>query len=60
MLDYTGAVRARYQYDVWGNRTRLSGDLDSDFGFTCYSFPPPRYTTDLFSSPLDRVKCISI
>ena len=29
LLDNTGAVRARYEYDVWGNRTKLSGDLGS-------------------------------
>jgi RHS repeat-associated protein len=30
----TGAVRARYDYDPYGTRTKLSGDLDADFGFT--------------------------
>jgi RHS repeat-associated protein len=29
-------VRARYDYDVWGNRTQLSGDLDCEIGFTGY------------------------
>jgi len=28
------AVRARYDYDPYGKRTKLAGDLDSDFGFT--------------------------
>jgi RHS repeat-associated protein len=34
MTDLTGAVRAQYEYDPYGVRTKLSGDLDADFGFT--------------------------
>jgi RHS repeat-associated protein len=34
MTDATGAVHAQYDYDPFGVRTKLSGDLDSDFGFT--------------------------
>jgi RHS repeat-associated protein len=34
VLDATGTLRARYDYDAWGQRTKLSGDLDADFGFT--------------------------
>jgi RHS repeat-associated protein len=34
LLDSTGTVRARYDYDIYGKRTKVSGDLDSDFGFT--------------------------
>ena len=35
LVDATGAVRARYDYDPYGNRTKQpSGDLDADFGFT--------------------------
>ncbi len=34
MTDSTAAVRARYDYDPYGKRTKLSGDLDCDFGFT--------------------------
>ncbi len=34
LLDTTGTVRARYDYDVYGKRTKVSGDLSSDFGFT--------------------------
>jgi RHS repeat-associated protein len=33
-LDATGTLRARYDYDAWGNRTKLSGDVEADFGFT--------------------------
>lgn len=28
------AMRARYDYDPYGKRTKLGGDLDADFGFT--------------------------
>jgi RHS repeat-associated protein len=34
VLDATGTLRARYDYDAWGQRTKLSGDLDADFGYT--------------------------
>jgi len=34
MTDNMGAVRARYSYDPWGRRAKVSGDLDADFGFT--------------------------
>jgi RHS repeat-associated protein len=34
LTDATGTIRARYDYDPYGNVTKLSGDLDSDFGFT--------------------------
>ena len=34
MVDGTGVVRARYDYDPYGNRTKVSGTLDSDFGYT--------------------------
>jgi RHS repeat-associated protein len=34
LVDSTGAVRAEYDYGVWGQRTMLSGDLDARFGFT--------------------------
>ena len=30
----TGAVRARYDYTPYGIRTKLSGDLEADFGYT--------------------------
>jgi RHS repeat-associated protein len=36
LTDSTGAVRARYGYDLWGKRTKISGDIDADFGFTGY------------------------
>lgn len=33
LTDGSGTVRARYTYDPWGRRTRLAGDMDTDFGF---------------------------
>ncbi|MDD5263080.1 MAG: RHS repeat-associated core domain-containing protein [Methylacidiphilales bacterium] len=29
LTDSTGTVRARYEFDPWGRRTKLSGDLDT-------------------------------
>lgn len=34
VTDSNGVIRARYDYSVWGGRTKLSGDIDCDFGFT--------------------------
>lgn len=34
VTDSGGAVRAPYNYTVWGQRTKLEGDLEADFGFT--------------------------
>lgn len=34
MLDSGGNVQARYDYDPYGRRTRVSGTVDSEFGFT--------------------------
>jgi RHS repeat-associated protein len=34
LTDATGTIRARYDYDPYGNVTKLSGDLDTDFGYT--------------------------
>src|SRR5208282_3652379 len=33
LTDSSGTVRARYAYDPWGLSTKLSGDVDADFGF---------------------------
>ena len=33
LTDDSGSVRARYAYDPYGRRTKLSGDVDADFGF---------------------------
>jgi RHS repeat-associated protein len=34
LTDSAGTLRARYDYDPYGQRTKLSGDLGTDFGFT--------------------------
>jgi RHS repeat-associated protein len=41
LTDSTNAVRARYDYDPYGNRTKLGGDLDSEFGYTGHYFHQP-------------------
>ena len=33
LSDGSGTVRARYAYDPYGRRTRLTGDMEADFGF---------------------------
>jgi RHS repeat-associated protein len=33
LADASGSVRARYAYDPYGRRTKVSGDLETDFGF---------------------------
>ena len=33
LTDSSGNVRARYAYDPYGRRTKLTGDLEADFGF---------------------------
>ena len=34
LVDEAGAIRARYEYEPYGARTKVSGDLDADFGYT--------------------------
>ena len=34
--DSAGAVVASYDFDLWGKRTKLSGNFSADFGFTGY------------------------
>jgi RHS repeat-associated protein len=34
MTDSAGVVQARYDYDPYGRRTKISGSMDADFGFT--------------------------
>jgi RHS repeat-associated protein len=41
VTDSSGTVRARYDYDAWGRRTKLSGDVDADFGYTGHFFHEP-------------------
>ncbi|PYM13244.1 MAG: hypothetical protein DME18_09465 [Verrucomicrobia bacterium] len=40
LTDSSGQPRAVYDYTPFGKRTRLSGDLDADFGFTGIYFHP--------------------
>jgi RHS repeat-associated protein len=41
MTDVGGVVRARYEYDPYGVRSKVSGDLDADFGFTGHYYHAP-------------------
>jgi RHS repeat-associated protein len=38
VVDASGAIRARYAYTPFGQRTKVQGDLDADFGFTGHYF----------------------
>ncbi len=41
MVDTSGVVQARYAYDPYGRRTKLSGSLEADFGFTGHYYHAP-------------------
>jgi RHS repeat-associated protein len=41
MTDNSGTIRARYDYDPYGRRTKLSGDLEADLGFTGHYYHSP-------------------
>ena len=41
LTDEAGTARAHYDYDPFGRRTKTSGDLDADFGFTSHYFHAP-------------------
>lgn len=41
LTDTAGLVRARYDYDPYGYRTKISGDLDAEFGYTGHYFHQP-------------------
>ena len=34
MVDGVGVIQVRYDYDPYGNRKKISGTMDADFGFT--------------------------
>ena len=34
MVDGSGAVHDKYDYDAWGRQTKINGDLDASFGYT--------------------------
>jgi RHS repeat-associated protein len=38
MTDTSGTIHVRYDYDPYGTRTKVSGDMDADFGFTSHYF----------------------
>jgi len=40
LTDTAGSIRARYSYDPYGRRTKLTGDLDADFGFAGMFWSP--------------------
>ena len=41
VVNNSGSVVARYDYDPYGRRTKLSGTFDSDFGFTGHYLHAP-------------------
>ena len=41
MVDVSGVVQARYAYDPYGRRTKVSGSLEADFGFTGHYYHAP-------------------
>ena len=41
VVNNSGGVIARYDYDPYGRRTKLSGTFDSDFGFTGHYYHAP-------------------
>jgi len=41
MTDLSGTVRARYAYDPYGRRAKVSGDLEADFGYTGHYYHSP-------------------
>ncbi len=41
LTDASGELRARYDYDVWGNSVVLEGDTSLDFGYTGHYFHAP-------------------
>lgn len=41
LVDASGAIRAQYDYDPYGNQTKLDGDVDSDSGFAGYFYHAP-------------------
>ena len=41
VVNNSGSVVARYDYDPYGRRTKLSGTFDSDFGFTGHYYHVP-------------------
>ena len=55
LTDSSGAIHARYDYDPYGRRTKLTGDLDADFGFTGH-YVSSQYS-DLAFAPFRIYSC---
>ena len=36
LTDVSGAIHARYDYDPYGRQSKISGDMDADFGYAGY------------------------
>ncbi len=53
VVDGTGAVRARYDYDPFGRRVKLAGDIDSDFGFTGALYHEPSQLCLMYARAYD-------
>jgi len=41
LTDNSNVVRARYEYDPYGRRTKVSGNLEADWGFTGHYYHAP-------------------
>jgi RHS repeat-associated protein len=41
MTDGAGTIRARYDYDPYGRKMKIQGDLDADFGYAGYYVHQP-------------------
>lgn len=41
MTDVSGVLRARYDYDPYGSRAKVSGDLDASAGYTGHAYHVP-------------------
>lgn len=58
VVDNSGTIVARYDYDPYGRRTKISGAFDSDFGFTGYYYHAPSglqfSTTRAYSGEIGR------
>src|SRR5262249_11380828 len=37
LVDSSNSIRGRYTYGIWGQRSKVGGDLDIDEGFTGYT-----------------------
>lgn len=41
VTDSVGAMKARYDYDAWGNESVVAGNMNIDFGFTGHYYHQP-------------------